>query len=50
MHFLELRYINFDSDFTEVCFQGTNKQYASIGSNNGLVPAKRRAIILTNDG
>ena len=31
-------------------FQGSNKQYSSIGSDNGLVPARRQAIIWTNGG
>ena len=37
-------------DFTEVCSQGSNYQYSSIGSENGLAPARRQAIIWTNDG
>ena len=37
-------------DFTEVCFQGSNQQYSSIGSDNGLVPTRWQAIIWTNDG
>ena len=32
-------------DFTE----GWNQQYSSIGSNNGLAPARQQAIIRTND-
>ena len=27
-----------------------NQQYSSIGSNNGLAPTRRQAIIWTNDG
>ena len=30
--------------------QGSNYQYSSIGSDNGLAPARRQAIIWTNDG
>ena len=46
MQFLEWRYIN----FTEVCPQGSNQQYSSIGSDNVLAPARRQGIIWTNDG
>ena len=42
--------MNFDWDFTEVCFLGFNEQYSSIGSDNGLAPARRQTIILTNAG
>ena len=42
--------MNFDQIFTEVCFQGLNQQYSSIGSGNGLVPTRRQAIVWTNDG
>ena len=28
--------INCDEDFTEVCYQGSNQQYLSIGPVNGL--------------
>ena len=41
---------NFDKDFMEVCFQQYNQQYSSIGSDNGLAPVRRQAIIGTNDG
>ena len=37
--------MNLDLDFTEVCSQGSNYQYCSIGSDNGLA----LAIIWTND-
>ena len=30
--------------------KGPNKQYANIGSDNGLAPIRRQAIIWTNDG
>ena len=36
-------------NFTEVCSQVSNWQYASIGSDNGLAPSRRQAIIWTND-
>ena len=29
---------------------GSNQQYSSIGSDNGLAPTRRQAIICTNDG
>ena len=41
--------MNFYLDFTEVYSQGSNQQYSSIGSDNGLAPARRQAIIWTND-
>ena len=42
--------MNFDKDFTEVCFSGSNQQYSGIGLDNGLAPVRRQAIIWTNDG
>ena len=50
MDFLELKCMNFDSNFTEVCSQGSNQQYSSIDSDNVLAPARRQAIIWTNEG
>ena len=50
MHFLEWNCINVALDVTEVCFQGTNYQYPSIGPDNGLAPTRQQAIIWTNDG
>ena len=35
-------------DCTEICFQETSWQYASIGSGNGLKPNRRQAITWTN--
>ena len=43
-------YINFDYDFIEVCYQRSNQQYSSIGSDNGLSLGRRQAIIWTNAG
>ena len=37
-------------DVTEVCSLGSNLQYSSIGSDNGLALARQQAIIWTNDG
>ena len=31
-------FINFDSNFTEVCSQRSNWQYSSIGSDNAIKP------------
>ena len=42
--------MNSGYNFIEVCSQGANWQNASIGLDNGLVPARRQAIIWTNDG
>ena len=50
VHFLAWKCINFDQDFIEVCSQWSNKQYSSIGSNNGFAPVRRQAIIWINDG
>ena len=48
MHFLEWKYMNFDWNFAEACVKGSNQQYSSIGSDNGLVPTRRQAIIWIN--
>ena len=32
--FFEWKYINFDSDFTEICSQWSNEQYSSTGADN----------------
>ena len=48
MLFLEWKCMNCYYDFTEVCSEGSNLQYSSIGSDNGLAPARRQAIIWTN--
>ena len=50
MYFLEWKCMNFAYDFTEVCSWCINQQYTSIGSDNGLAPTRRQAIIWTNDG
>ena len=48
MHIIEWKCIK----FTEKGFHwnGSNWQYASIGSDNGLAPTRRQAIMLTNAG
>ena len=35
---------------SQVCSQGSNLQYSSIGSDNGLAPVRQHAIIWTNAG
>ena len=50
MHFHEWKCVNFYYDFTEVCSWGSNKQYSSRGSDNGLAPTRWQAIIWTSDG
>ena len=50
MPFVEWKCMIFDKSFTEVYSYGSNKQYSSIGSDNGLAPARRQAIIWINDG
>ena len=42
--------MNFDQDLSEHYSQGVNKQYSSIGSDNGVVQTRQQAIIYTNDG
>ena len=36
--------------FHRICSSMSNKQYPTIGSDNGLAPTRRQAIIWTNDG
>ena len=33
-----LNYMYFDLNFSEICFQGSNEQYVTIGSDDGLEP------------
>ena len=49
MRFFEWKYIDCDSNFTEVYSQGSNQQYSSIGSDNAVAPTWRQAVIWTND-
>ena len=49
MLFLEWKCFDFDLNFTEVYSQESNQQYSSIGSDNGMAPTRRQAIIGTND-
>ena len=48
--FFEWKCMNFDWNFTEICSQGSNWQYYSIGSDNGLSLTRRQAIIWTSVG
>ena len=50
MQFLEWKWQNSESDFTEICRQESNWQLASLGSGNGLAPNRRQAITWTNAG
>ena len=38
-----------DTKSIEICSLGSNWQYASIGSDNGLAPTRRQAFIWSND-
>ena len=35
-------------DFIEICYLGSDWQYATIGFDNGLAPSRQQAIIWTN--
>ena len=48
MHFLEPKYMNFKYTFIEISSLGSNWQYVSIVSNNGLAPSRRQVIIWAN--
>ena len=48
MYFLDENFWIY-TKFTEICPLGSNWQYGSIFSDNGLVSNKRQAIILSND-
>ena len=50
VHFIEWKCLNSDWNFIEICSEGFNQQYPSIGSDDGLAPSRRQAIIWTNDG
>ena len=42
--------MNFNYYFTEICSLGSNQQYSSIASNNGLALTRGQAIIWADDG
>ena len=50
MHFHGWKFLYFHSNFTEVCSQGPNWQWVSVGSGNGLTPNRRQAITRANAG
>ena len=50
VHFLEWKLLNFKENLTEMCSLGSDSQHARIGSDNGLAPNRRQAIIWTNYG
>ena len=45
-----MKTFQFQINFTEICSLGSNRQYGSIGSDNGLAPNRRQVIIWTKDG
>ena len=50
MHFPQWKLVYFFLKLIKICFREINKQESNIGSDNGLAPNRRQAIILTNDG
>ena len=50
MYFLYWKFLYFDENFNEMRSPWSNQQYSIIGSDNGLAPVRRQAIIWTNDG
>ena len=48
MHFYDWRILYFHSNFTKVCFQGSNWQPVIIGSGNGLAPNRPQVITWAN--
>ena len=49
-HFHGWKVLYFDSNFTEVCPYGFNRQWVSINSGNGLILNKRQVIKWSNTG
>ena len=45
-----IKFTVFYSYFIKTYSQGSNYEYAIIGSDDGLTPCRRQAIIWTNDG
>ena len=50
VHFFQWKLLNFEQNFTEICALGSNWQYGSIGSDNGLAPNRWLTIIWSNVG
>ena len=48
--FSQRKLLYFSSNFTEICSQGSNYQFTSIGSDDGLVPNRRQGIFWTKGG
>ena len=48
-HFLQWKGLNCNWNLIEICPLGFKWQYASIGSDKGLTPKRRQAIIWTSD-
>ena len=48
INFLVWKLKYFDYTFAEICFQWSNQQYGSIGSDNDLAPNRRQVIIWIN--
>ena len=49
IYFIEWKCLNCYKNFIEIYSQGCNWQYSSIGSDNGLAPNRRQAIIWNSD-
>ena len=49
MKFHELKWQNFDSNFTEICSRMSNWRYESIGSGKDLAPNRRQSTTWAND-
>ena len=45
-----MKMYKFRLNFIEICSYEPNQQYSSIGSDDGLSPVRRQAIIWTIDG
>ena len=50
IHFHQWKLLNFKWNIIEICSFGPNWQQTTIGSDNGLSPNRRQAIIWINDG
>ena len=50
MRFHQWKLLNFKWNIIEICSLGSNWQQTTIGSDNGLSPNRRQAIIWINDG
>ena len=48
MDFLKWKIMNFDLNFTDICFYETSYQYSSIGLDNGLAIASMKSQMKCN--